>query len=126
MRTRTLLLLSLGCLIAISAAGVAFLIRLAGDEGPEPARSVGVAESVGDLSVTVLDASEVDGSLGSSRSDGRGRVQSGHRRGLALCAPLRRVGRRRQLKGPFRGARRGTGEMGARRRLNGGTVNCDA
>ncbi|MGA0356215.1 MAG: hypothetical protein ACO3NQ_01400 [Ilumatobacteraceae bacterium] len=63
MRTRTLLLLSLGCLIAISAAGVAFLIRLAGDEGPEPARSVGVAESVGDLSVTVLDASEVDGSL---------------------------------------------------------------
>jgi len=63
MRTRTLLLLSLGCLIAISAAGVAFLVRLAVDDGPEPARAIGVEESIGDLSVTVWGATEDDGLL---------------------------------------------------------------
>lgn len=63
MRTRTLLLLSLGCLVAISVAGVAFLVRLAVDDGPEPALPIGVETTVGDLAVTVNGAAESGGVL---------------------------------------------------------------
>ncbi len=61
MRTRTLLLLSLGCLVAISIAGVAFLVRLAVDDGPEPAVPIGVEATIGDLAVTVSEAKESNG-----------------------------------------------------------------
>jgi hypothetical protein len=63
MRTRTLLLLSLGCLVAISVAGVAFLVRLAVDDGPAPALPIGVETTVGDLSVTVNGGAENAGVL---------------------------------------------------------------
>lgn len=63
MRTRTLLLLSLGCLVAISLAGVAFLVRLAVDDGPDPALPVGIEATVGDLAVTVNGAGENGGVL---------------------------------------------------------------
>jgi len=56
MKTRTLMLLALGCGVAIMLAGAVFLFQLATqDELTEPA-TVGVATRVGDMSVAVIEA----------------------------------------------------------------------
>lgn len=61
MRTRTLLLLAVGCGLAILAAGVAFLLMLAGgDEAPAPV-PVGEVAHVGDVAVTVTGYDEAGG-----------------------------------------------------------------
>jgi hypothetical protein len=51
-KTRTLLLLAVGCGLAILAAGVVFLLQLASEEEPEYL-GVGGSATVGDLVVTV-------------------------------------------------------------------------
>jgi len=64
MKTRTLMLLALGCGVAIMLAGAVFLFQLATqDELAEPI-AVGLATQVGDMSVTVLESQEPgDGEL---------------------------------------------------------------
>ncbi len=63
MKTRTLLLLSLVCGLAIMLAGAVFLFQLTtGDELAEPV-PVGEEVVVGDMSVTVLGSTESDGRL---------------------------------------------------------------
>ena len=63
MRTRTLLLLAIGCGFVILAAGVVQLLRFAGqDEPPEPS-ALGAPVRVADMTVTVLDVTEVAGDL---------------------------------------------------------------
>jgi hypothetical protein len=58
MKTRTLLLLALGCGLAILLAGGVLLVQLAGQDDPEPPVALGVASSVGDMRVTVVAAVE--------------------------------------------------------------------
>ena len=58
MKTRTLLLLALGCGLAILLAGGVLLVQLAGQDDPEPPVALGVEVSVGDMRVTVLSAAE--------------------------------------------------------------------
>ena len=58
MKTRTLLLLALGCGLAILLAGGALLVMLAGQDDPEPAVPLGIETSIGDMRVTVLSAAE--------------------------------------------------------------------
>jgi hypothetical protein len=58
MKTRTLLLLALGCGLAILLAGGALLVRLAGQDDPEPPIALGVESTIGDLHVTVMSAAE--------------------------------------------------------------------
>jgi hypothetical protein len=58
MKTRTLLLLALGCGLAILLAGGALLVRLAGQDEPEPPVALGVETAIGDLHVTVVSAAE--------------------------------------------------------------------
>jgi hypothetical protein len=58
MKTRTLLLLALGCGLAILLAGGALLVKLAGQDDLEPAVALGVESSIGDMRVTVLSAAE--------------------------------------------------------------------
>jgi hypothetical protein len=58
MKTRTLLLLALGCGLAILLAGGALLVMLAGQNDPEPPVELGVEASIGDMHVTVLSAAE--------------------------------------------------------------------
>ena len=58
MKTRTLLLLALGCGLAILLAGGALLVMLAGQDDPEPPVALGVESSIGDMRVTVLSAVE--------------------------------------------------------------------
>lgn len=53
MKTRTLLLLAVGCGLAILAAGVVFLLQLAGESDPE-LLGVGDTAKVGDLVVGVV------------------------------------------------------------------------
>lgn len=64
MKTRTLMLLALGCGVAIMLAGAVFLFRLARqDELAEPIR-IGATTSVGDMSVAVIESQRPgDGSL---------------------------------------------------------------
>jgi hypothetical protein len=63
MRTRTLLLLSVGVALAILAAGGVFLFQLStGTATVEPA-AIGEAVTVGDVQVTVLGVEEADGRL---------------------------------------------------------------
>jgi hypothetical protein len=52
-RTRTLLLLAVGCGLAILVAGVVQLLRIAGQDDPPAAASMGEAVRVGDLRITV-------------------------------------------------------------------------
>jgi hypothetical protein len=59
-KTRTLLLLAVGCGVAILAAGVVFLLGLANEDSPD-FRSVGETVDVGDLHVTVTGYAENDG-----------------------------------------------------------------
>lgn len=61
MRTRTLLLLAIACGVAILAAGVAQLLRLAGEDDPPTPATVGELVVIGDLRVTVEEFSETDG-----------------------------------------------------------------
>ena len=58
MKTRTLLLLALVCGLAILLAGGVLLVKLAGQDDPEPPVELGVEASVGDMRVTVLGAAE--------------------------------------------------------------------
>jgi hypothetical protein len=58
MKTRTLLLLALGCGLAILLAGGVLLVKLAGQDDPQPPVALGVESSVGDMRVTVLSADE--------------------------------------------------------------------
>ena len=64
-RTRTLLLLAVGCGLAILVAGVVQLLRVAGQDDPPVAATVGEPVRVGDLTVTVVDYTEAG-------ADGRG------------------------------------------------------
>jgi hypothetical protein len=59
-RTRTLLLLAVACGLAILAAGVVQLLRIAGEDEPAPAAQIGEPVRVGDLTVTVDGYSERD------------------------------------------------------------------
>jgi hypothetical protein len=63
MKTRTLLLLSVGTALAILVAGGVFLLQLANQDEPAAVASVGDTVSVGDATVTVLDVDEADGVL---------------------------------------------------------------
>ncbi len=63
MKTRTLLLLALGCGLTIMLAGAVFLIQLTTQDDLDPATAVGEAVRVGDMDVTVDDAVESDGLL---------------------------------------------------------------
>ncbi|MET0326195.1 MAG: hypothetical protein ABW219_13290 [Ilumatobacteraceae bacterium] len=53
MKTRTLLLLAIGCGFVILAAGVVQLLRIAGQDDPPTAAVVGQAVVVGDMTITV-------------------------------------------------------------------------
>lgn len=61
MRTRTLLLLSVGTALAILVAGGVLLFQLSGQQDTIEPSVVGEEVTVGDLTVTVLDAREADG-----------------------------------------------------------------
>lgn len=61
MQTRTLLLLSLVCGLAILFAGVALFIQLANRADVAPPRPVGEAVTVGDMTVVVEGSSESAG-----------------------------------------------------------------
>lgn len=62
MRTRTLLLLAIGCGLAILLAGGIQLLRLSGDQtSSTPQLKIGQTGSAGDLRITVVDAAETDG-----------------------------------------------------------------
>jgi hypothetical protein len=60
-RTRTLLLLAVGCGLVILAAGAVQLLRIAGQDEPAPAAVVGEQVQIGDLAVTVEDFVEDEG-----------------------------------------------------------------
>jgi len=63
MKTRTLLLLSVGCGLAILVAGMVLMLQLAGQPSPAAPLAVGSTGQAGDLVVTVLGASSTDGVL---------------------------------------------------------------
>lgn len=63
MRTRTLLLLSLACGLAIMGAGAVFLFQLSNSDELADPIALGEAAEVADMEVTVLDADESDGIL---------------------------------------------------------------
>jgi hypothetical protein len=60
-KTRTLLLMSVACGMAIVLAGALLLFQLATSDDPEPAAPVGSVVEVGDMSVTVDRIDERDG-----------------------------------------------------------------
>ena len=61
MRTRTLLLLAVVCGLAILVAGVAQLLRVANQDEPPRAVSIGETARVGDMQIVVEGSSERDG-----------------------------------------------------------------
>ncbi|MEO6652347.1 MAG: hypothetical protein ABIP17_06795 [Ilumatobacteraceae bacterium] len=63
MKTRTLLLMALGCGVAIMLAGAVFLFRLAGEADVAAAVPIGERARVGDMVVAVELADERDGVL---------------------------------------------------------------
>jgi hypothetical protein len=63
MKTRTLLLLSIACGLAIMLAGAAFLVQLATQDEVAAPLGLGDRARVGDMQVEVVSASEVDGLL---------------------------------------------------------------
>jgi hypothetical protein len=63
MKTRTLLLLALGCGLLIMLAGAVFLFQLSGQDEIAPPVPIGDVATVGDMSVTVEGADETDGLL---------------------------------------------------------------
>lgn len=62
-KTRNLLLLALGCGLAIMLAGAVFFVQLATQDDVAPPAAVGESVEVGDMSVTVGDSEESDGLL---------------------------------------------------------------
>lgn len=62
-KTRNLLLLALGCGLAIMLAGAVFFFRLATQDEPEPPIPTGEQVQVGDMSVTVHGIDEASGVL---------------------------------------------------------------
>ncbi len=58
-RTRTLLLLAVGCGFLILVAGVFLLVGVAGQDDPPAAASLGEAVQVGDMTVTVVEVAEL-------------------------------------------------------------------
>lgn len=63
MKTRNLLLLALGCGLAIMLAGAVFFFQLATQEEAAPPVPLGDAVEVGDMTVTVDDVAESGGVL---------------------------------------------------------------
>lgn len=63
MKTRNLLLLALGCGLAIMLAGAVFFVQLATQDDVEPPVPIGEAVVVGDMAVTVVRADESSGVL---------------------------------------------------------------
>jgi hypothetical protein len=63
MKTRTLLLLALGCGLLIMLAGAVFLFQLSGQDEIAPPVPIGEVAMVGDMSVTVEGVAESDGML---------------------------------------------------------------
>ena len=63
MKTRTLLLLALGCGLAIMLAGAVFLFQLTGEADIEAPVAVGDQVQVGDMTVVVETSSESAGAL---------------------------------------------------------------
>lgn len=63
MKTRNLLLLALGCGVAIMLAGAVFFVQLATQDDAAPPVAFGQVTEVGDMSVTVVGADESDGIL---------------------------------------------------------------
>jgi hypothetical protein len=63
MKTRTLMLLALGCGVAIMLAGAVFLFQLSNQADLDPSVPVGEIATVGDMSVTVTQAVESNGVL---------------------------------------------------------------
>lgn len=63
MKTRTLLLLAVGCGTAILIAGVFLFVKLAGQDDPVEAVPVGVPTTVGDVRVTVETFAESAGGV---------------------------------------------------------------
>jgi hypothetical protein len=63
MKTRTLLLLALGCGVAILLAGGVLFVQLAGRDDPEPPAPIGRPVAVGDMTVTVEGSTETRGVL---------------------------------------------------------------
>lgn len=61
MKTRTLLLLSVGCGLAILVAGMVLVLQLAGQPAPAAPLAIGATGQAGDLVVTVRDVAVVDG-----------------------------------------------------------------
>ena len=61
MKTRTLLLLSVGTALAILMAGGVFLLQLAAQDDAADLASIGDPAQVGDVIVTVLSADEAGG-----------------------------------------------------------------
>lgn len=61
MKTRTLLLLSVGCGLAILVAGMVLMLQLVGQPAPAAPLGVGSTGQAGDLVVTVQDVSVIDG-----------------------------------------------------------------
>jgi hypothetical protein len=61
MRTRTLLILAVGCGLAILVAGLVALLRVDRDGPSAGGLSIGESARAGDLSATVLGAVEADG-----------------------------------------------------------------
>jgi hypothetical protein len=59
-RTRTLLLLAIGCGLVILAAGVVQLLRIAGQDEPPIAAPIGREVQVADMTVEVLDTTAGD------------------------------------------------------------------
>lgn len=62
-KTRTLLLLAVGTGLAIMLAGAVFFFQLATQDDAAPPTPLGVATTVGDMSVTVVGAEEAAGVL---------------------------------------------------------------
>ena len=63
MKTRTLMLLALGCGVAIMLAGAVFLFQLTGQDDLAAPVAIGEAVTVGDMTVVVDDANESAGVL---------------------------------------------------------------
>ncbi len=63
MKTRTLMLMALGCGLAIMLAGAVFLVQLTTQDDPPPPLDLGGSAIVGDMTVSVDAVSELDGVL---------------------------------------------------------------
>lgn len=90
-KTRTLLLLSLACGMAIMLAGAALLFQVATGDDPEPAVGIGESVEVGDMAV-VVDAVEESGGVVRVSITLGGVVDDDPTDGFRLIASARPVG----------------------------------